>query len=163
MINPRRRGLYLSVVILIMLDTLRRMFCDTRPIDVAMLVIELLVLFVIAIEGIVSVVRWRAKRITTFRLRKFLTDGRDLYDNAPFVQASQHDALMWEQKVKNWEKDVRAFLVENAEFAVFVFDHAPLGIPTHVFVSNYIQHIHARFDGVLQTLLSIMEKPDVYF
>lgn len=49
-LTPRRRILFLLTTGLIMLDTLRRIFEGTRPIDTIMLIIELLVLLLIAYE-----------------------------------------------------------------------------------------------------------------
>ncbi|MGA2183830.1 MAG: hypothetical protein ABSH47_12435 [Bryobacteraceae bacterium] len=56
----------LLVVLLIMLDTLKRVFGDAKPIDVWMLVIELLVLLLILVEfvwsGIDRYRKWRASK-----------------------------------------------------------------------------------------------------
>jgi hypothetical protein len=160
----RRAGIYLGVVLVITADTFRHMFGDSRPIDIAMLVIEVLVLALIAVEGIVNLVRWRSRRSITLRLRSFLAEGQKLLDNPPPPQALEQEARVWEADVQDWTKAVHSFLDEKAKSAVTVFDHAPLGsqeLFTHV--SRRIEHPHLKLGGQLQTLLSIMEKPDVYF
>jgi hypothetical protein len=57
-VRKRRYALRVGVVLLIMLDTLRRSFLQHDAFDRAMFVVELLVLALIAIEGLIHVVHW---------------------------------------------------------------------------------------------------------
>jgi len=161
--KPKRAGIYLGAVLVITADTIRRIFGDSRPIDIAMLIIELLVLLLIAAEGVVNIFHWHSKRSTTSRLRQFLAQGQDLYDNPPPPQASEQEGHTWEAKVQDWTKTVYSFLSEKAKLAAPVFDHAPPVFQTFTHISIRIEQLYFQLDGRLKTLLSIMEKPNVYF
>lgn len=155
--------IYLSTKILVIGGTIRRIFSDTRPVDILMLVIELLVLLLIAGEVIVAVLHWRNKRSATARILVFLADGQRLHDTPPHRQATEEEANAWIGEVKNWMRAVQSFLTNQSKSAVVVFDHHSIGQRYSLRVSLHAENWFYELDARLKTLRSIMEKPDVYF
>ena len=100
---------------LIVCDTLRRIFSDSRPVDLLMLVIELLVLLLIAADLIAGVLHWHNKRSATARILVFLAEGQRLQDTPPRSQASDEEAKAWVEEVKNWILAVQSFLEKKCQ------------------------------------------------
>src|SRR5207248_1009268 len=107
-----RRVVYLATIALVMLDTLRRIFGDSRPVDLLMLVIEFLVLAIIAGELIYVVIRHFRKQRITKRLFLMFLEGQTLQDAAPVRTFGPNDPEVadWKKRVGSWVSDVTVFL-----------------------------------------------------
>lgn len=165
--RPRRVVLYIGAILVIMADTIRHLFGDSRPIDILMLVIEALVLAIIAYEAIKEIFSRRRIRAITSQLRFFLSQGQHLYNEPPAPQAKElHPvAMAWSANVQAWTDAVQKFLSKTSEPAAVVFNHLPIRSETHqgVHVPQHIEPTFIALDERLKTLRSIMEKPNVYF
>jgi len=135
----------------------------TRPIDLWMLVIELLVLLLIAGEGITGIIHWRRKNSATKHLLKMLCDGQQLHDSAPHRTASQDAVEAWNEEVDKWFVLVQDYLVKKSEAAVVVFCRCALSQRYSLRISERSTSRFYELDSRLKNLQSIMEKPDVYF
>ena len=139
------------------------LFGDARPIDIAILVVDVLVLALIRGEAAISFIRWRSKRAIISQLRTFLTTGQDLCDRPPSLPASEQDALAWQKRAQDWITVVRSFFEKKAKPALTVFNHSSFDPQMHTFVSHYIEATYLELCGKLKTLLTIIEKSDAYF
>jgi hypothetical protein len=86
----RERGLQIGAALLILCDTIRRMLEGTRPIDLWMLVIELLVLLLIAYEVGIGIFRSRQDKkraqqvqARSEKIREVITAGQKLQHDVP--------------------------------------------------------------------------------
>jgi hypothetical protein len=155
-----------------MIDTFRWMFLaetgpieQTRSIDWVMLVVEILVLAIIAAEGIYSVIRrFRVRRITK-RILAFIEEGQALQSKFPPGILKINDAIIaWKNSVQIWVDSVETFLkVECSRQAAATFLHyIPNQLWSDVISEGNIRP-YAELLMRLGNLQSIMENPDVYF
>jgi hypothetical protein len=164
--RTRRVAIYIGATLAIMADTIRHLFGDSRPIDILMLVIEVLVLVIIAYEAIKETCSRRRIRAITSQLRLFLIQGQKLYDSPPpSASTTAQDDNAWSGRVQAWTDSVQKFLNEKADSAAVVFNHLPIRNDTkpRAYVSHRIERVFIDLDERLKTLRSIMEKPNVYF
>ena len=113
----------LLVLVLIMLDTLRRIFADTRPIDTAMLIIELLVLALIAYEVADKLAhRWKLQRRKKMLLG-LLTEARELQRTAYTLREERDSssAVAWWKQVQLWEATTNGRLSGYSQQAATYF------------------------------------------
>ena len=161
-----KRPIRFLVVLLIMLDTLRRMFSDTRPVDVSMLVIELLVLLIIGIEGGIALVGWCRRRKKIAKVGEFMIRGQSIQSKAPVGQASQQNLTEWISLAEAWEKETNNYLSKYSAQATAAFlqdvSTAMMSV-SYNRVTPDIRVQFERFSTRLINLRSIMEKPEVYF
>jgi hypothetical protein len=150
-----------------MCDTIRRMLEGTRPIDLWMLVIELLVLLLIAYEVVVGVwskVRTSRRVATIFR---YMAQGQNLQANAPPAGTTDISIpTAWVESVKEWIQQTHNALTQYSPQAAASFIHDSGG--ASVQYNSVSGHSQARdWYRVLilriNNLRSIMEKPNVYF
>jgi hypothetical protein len=161
------RGRILLVLGLVMLDTLRRMLGDSRPIDQLMLGIEFLVLLLIAYEvwtGIKD--RWVEKRRKNLvekrigEMRNAIARGQALQLGTP--KSMNSAVAKWASDVDSWEKETSELLrlySAHAETAFLIdvpFDVHSLGSIGEPFR-------YGKLVGRLQNLRGIIEKSEVYF
>ena len=154
-------------MLLTMLDTLRRMFSDARPIDVWMLVIELLVLLLIAGEVGVVLSRWlkrKGKLTQTFNL---MSKGQQLENSVPPLGTADETAIRtWNESVKTWIGETNRFLVGCSQQASATFLHEEGGTLSSMRYHDVAKDAHDWYKTLiarLNNLRSVMEKPDVYF
>jgi hypothetical protein len=152
----------LLVVLLIMLDTLRRMFHDVRPIDWIMLVVEVLVLLLIAYE--IGHGMWRKfiLRRRTKLVLKFLWDGLALKHDACTVT---EDAVgTWKESVEAWTQATITGLQNHSIAAGLSFVHTPTRpAGSYGGVTRGANDTYGVLVARIDTLREIMEKADVYF
>jgi len=149
-------------VLLIMLDTLRRLFFGgAKPIDRTMLVIEVLVLGVIAYETISAIWRKRTVHKRLNALFALMEKGISLQQAPPDTDAAAHD---WAQAVDVWITETTQVLSKYSAQAVASFNHQgkPASI-SHAGISGIAHGHHAQLLIRLENLRAIMEKPDVYY
>jgi len=172
--TPRKGLLYVAVVLVIMLDTLRRIFVGSRPIDVVMLVVELLVLLLIAYEvgsGVWHKLKMRHRRSA---LLPYLEKGQKLLLGIPDQALEPHETVeRWMQEVESWTSETRNFLDEHSPNASFAFmstvrsgtvERAARRSDGTTFrvtgsLGDAYQHLQTKLDN----LRRIIEEPDVYF
>lgn len=168
----RRRILYLSIVLLIMLDTCRRMLlADTnltepiRLIDWVMLVVEILVLVIIAAEAVYGIVKhYRIRRITKIIL-VFIEEGQILQGKVPRDVFVADDTIVgWNNSAQIWMDSVETFLkVKCSRHAAATFRHY---IPNQQWSGVLLENNKKLYMDLLmrlENLQSILENPDVYF
>jgi hypothetical protein len=149
-----------------MLDTLRRMFEGSRPIDRVMLVIELLVLVLIAWEvGVGILERCEAKKRRKIveqrrnEMRDAMVEGQRLLQTVPKLM---EPIAKWASDVDAWERETQELLRSYSAQAetAFLIDTS--------FVPSTIGAIpdprrYGKLMMRLQNLRAIIEKPEVYF
>ena len=159
--TARARLLGLGVVLLIMLDTFRRIFSDSRPVDDVMLVIEFLVLVLIAIEFGRSFLSARRVKQRLSVLRGVLQDGMKLHDQPPRGVGVNQGVVDWQASVKEWIEHTHALLKSYSEHAAVAFlmsDTEQHGIYPNI--ADYQTYVLLR--SRLRNLRDIMANPAVY-
>src|SRR5438552_11687522 len=93
-LTPRRRVLYFSVVLLIMLDTLKR-FSESVAYSISIWVMEFLVLALIAYEVFIAIYRhWTVKKRLKVLFRA-MKKGQELEDATPFPSSPNDSISAW--------------------------------------------------------------------
>lgn len=163
---PRARwfALRIAVVLLIMLDTLRRMTEGIRPFDWVMLAVEVLVLVFVGGESITSFLHRRKVEKGKQALRGFINRGQALLNTLP---AGSADWPQWEQSALGLIEEVKKYLGKRSPDALEAFlaetdwEHA-----------DRIRRFHPVLDAKLLSqelskrvanLHSIVLSADVYF
>ena len=148
----RRRVLYASVVLLMMLDTLKR-FSDSTAYAISMWLMELLVLLLIAYEVVAAICRHRVVKRRLNTLFKSMEKGHKLEEDVP------HPG--WpSDRISTWIQETQALLKSYSAQAEIAFLHDP-----HVIPPNYplpVREYHLLVTR-LNNLRAIMENPEVYF
>src|SRR5438128_1380103 len=121
----RYLALRLAVVLVLVLDTLRRMFSGTRPVDYVMLVIEFLVLFIILWEAVAHAVHRSRIRRRTKVLGPLLTAGQELQRKGPSAirQGGDSGIKAWMAEVGRWVTDTEGLLSDYSSDAYASFTH----------------------------------------
>jgi len=160
----RRYRLWL--ILLIMLDTIRHLFADSRPVDIFMLVIEFLVLAIIGIESGIHFVGWLKRRGKVAKVNEFMVRGQSIQSSAPVGQASREKLAEWVSLAENWEKDVKIYLSKHSAQASAMFLQ---NVSTAMMSVSYnqvtpdIRVQFERFSTRLINLRAVMERPEIYF
>jgi hypothetical protein len=159
--RTRQYTFRIGIVLLIMLDTLRRSFLHHDAFDRAMLVVELLVLFLIGVEIAYHVVRHYVVRHRISVLYRCLSEGELLLIDAP-KSGTAEDIKPWCDKAENWEKETANTLGTYSVHAGIAFLHSDGSItPAREIIS--IARDDCRYlQQCINNLLGIIEKPDVY-
>jgi hypothetical protein len=145
-------------------------FDNTRPIDMWMLVIELLVLLIIAGEAVFGVVRSRRSRaknqrlvLKQQRLADFLTQARNLEIGVPQPGSPEEDHNRWAGEVAGWnDKIIRYLARECGEQASARF------LADRVLTINFgsvppgLQGWMRTLTGRRENLTAILDRSDVY-
>jgi hypothetical protein len=138
----------------------------TRPIDLWMLIIELLVLLLIAYEVVIGV--WSkvrtSRRVTT--IFQYMARGQDLQAHAPPAGTDVSIPAAWVASVQEWIQQTHDFLAQYSPQAAASFIHDSGGASVQYSgVSSYSQarDWYRTLVSRINNLRRIMEKPDVYF
>lgn len=151
-------------MLLIILDTLRRILGDAKPIDIWMLVIEILVLAIIGAEAGYAVVHGISRRHKLRTIYKLVADGRILQKDAPRGAANVEIIAAWEIAVNKWQTNTENQLKEySAQAEVAFLQETPIPSVPYGRVSWQIDKLFDSLNMRLANLRSIMEKPEVYF
>jgi len=144
-----------------MLDTMRRLFAGSRPVDILMLVIEFLVLALIAYEVGGAVLGKRRTRQRLMVIRGLLVKGQALQQRAPKGPGITDARRDRGKDVDLWERETSHVLDSYSSQAVasFMYDSGIVGT-VYPWVADS-KH-YAGLVLHLQNLKSIMEKPDIY-
>jgi len=161
--SERRRLLYLSTLVLVMLDTLRHAFSHgSRFLDISMWIMEFLVVILIAYEVGTTVWHKRKMRRRLARLFALLASGQNLQKAAPF----RHD----DAYTKNWIVDVGKWIREATESldgyshqAATAFSQVKKSHPHQPGINSVAGETYGDLLQYLENLRGIMEKPDVYY
>lgn len=152
---------------LVMLDTLRRMLGDSRPIDQLMLGIEFLVLLLIAYEvGMGIKDRWTEKRRKNLvekrvgEMRNAIVKGQAIQTAAP--KSMDASVAKWASDVDTWEIETRKLLQSYSAQAETAF---MIDVPfnPNSFGSIGEPFRYGKLVSRLQNLRGIIEKSEVYF
>lgn len=170
----RKRVLYIVAVVVIVLDTFRRIFVGSRPIDILMLVIELLVLMLIGFE--VGTALWHKLKMRRRRsaLLPYLERGQKLLSSTPEEPVVAYAGIEeWIQQVKSWTSDTRNFLDRYSSNASFAFMStvrsgtvqraARRPDDTPFLVSGRLGDAYQLLQSKLDNLRRIVAQPEAYF
>jgi hypothetical protein len=131
---PRLRLLRTLVVFLAICDTIRRME-GARPIDLWMLVIELLVLALIAYEVIVGILRNRGDKKRTHnirarseKIREMMMEGQELQQEVPRFGTGPMEIAKWANAEKEWHEATKELLASYSAQAGAAFLHDTSGV-----------------------------------
>ena len=135
---------------------------DIRPFDWVMLIVELLMLILIAVEVLPLIY----SRLQANRRRKvlfgLLTRGQQILNQAPstFDAAPVHG---WGQRVDAWTVEVANVLKTYSENAVASFNHqSQIGMPHHQIATGAWPH-YDKITSRAENLHNIIEKPEIYY
>lgn len=135
---------------------------ETRPIDWWLLVIEVLVLAIIAIEFFRIVLRERKTHKRLKKLYALMSKGQDLRDAVP-----SNDQV---EMITAWERSVRAWIAETSDAltgyspqAAAAFDHGSAKSGSFRHVHGALQDTYAILLKHIDNLRNVMEKPEVYY
>jgi hypothetical protein len=166
-ISSRGLAIRFCLVAMIMCDTIRRMVEGTRPIDWILLVIEIAVLAVIAIEYGERKYKEtrRGKRLAAILVQ--LSKGQEIQSQAPPAGTTDESiATAWIERVEAWNADTLKLLAGYSSQAATAFVHESggpsltyRGVTGTAQARNWYSGLQSR----LNNLQSIMEKPEVYF
>jgi len=145
-----------------MLDALRRLFVvGSRPIDIAMLVIEVFVLLLIGGEQLMhGLHNFRIhRRVKVLRMR--LAEGQVLRRDV--LKHGEQGIGDWKIVAEKWIKDTTDTLEGYSGAAFASFLHAS-GNPTaaSLLVPRQARDTYQSLQECLNNLLGIIEKPEVY-
>jgi len=155
----RRRVLYVSVVLLMMLDTLKR-FSDSTAYAISMWLMELLVLLLIAYEVMAAIWRHQVVKRRLHTLLKSMEKGHKLEEDTPHPGWPSERISPWKDSVNAWIQETQLLLKSYSAQAEIAFLHDP-----HVIQPNYrlpVREYHLLVTR-LNNLRGIMERPEVYF
>jgi hypothetical protein len=162
MMSPRRRVLYLSVVLLIMLETLKR-FSDSTAYSISMWIMEFFVLLLIGYEVGSGILYSRKKRERIAGIFGLMSAGYALQRRSPNRNADQSTIDEWISSVNDWIKGTSELLhgySAQAEAAFLLGTRHDASYPGVAFAAEqYFGLLITRLDN----LQGIMEKPEVYF
>jgi len=165
--RKRHYPLRLGVLVLIMLDTFRRSFLEHDAFDQAMFVFELLVLVLIAFEGLVHL--WshakrasRIRRLRPYQMRGFalLEEYQSKYRN----DTTSDGKVEWLTNVDAWEHSTVVRLQKYSADAAHAFMRDSSGVVAK-WGGNPNQSVHGKY-AWLQTYLNnlheIIQNADAY-
>jgi hypothetical protein len=148
-----------------MLDTIRRMFADNRPIDNVMLVVELLVLLLIAYEVWIGILERRKerKRKNDVRekvsaLRNAMFEGQKIQHSWPKIGGSRAEC---EAALNSWFEQTTKLLRSYSAHAETAF-LCEVPEPPNKYGSIEAVFHYSRLMQRITNLQGIIEKPDVY-
>jgi hypothetical protein len=153
--------LFRLVLILILLDTIQRLFGDTRPIDWLMLIVEVLVLILIAYEVAKPMIRrFRVRRRIAVVLG-CVSEGMQLKQEASRLTVPDLDR--WKDSIQTWsntafEKVNRMSPQAGDRFA----NVTSLRASSYLGIIPEAQDIYALLIYRLEVLRAIAGEPDVY-
>lgn len=171
----RHRLLQMAVVLLVMLDTLRRMFADSPLINFLMLLTEVLVLGFVAYEVVQAWLHRKGLRRFVKEVTGWIESGERLQENVPVNESGLHldfeKVTKWEKDTEKWIFDVERFLSRCSTEAMHAFRLTvysdgerrvlrPDGqfVPVTGELGNKYQLLGAR----LENLRRITESADIY-
>ena len=157
--TPRRQVLNLCVVLLIMIDTLKR-FSDSTAYSVSMWVMEFLVLSLIAYEVFTAISRDRKIRNRLEVLFEAMNKGQELQRRPPSVHEPSLIVSEWKTSANSWIENTQTLLRSYSPQAEASFLHDPHTIPPNYPAPWPEYHLLVVR---LNNLRGIMEKPEVYF
>lgn len=149
-----------------MLDTIRRLFAGSRPVDILMLVIEFLVLGLIAYEVLGKVRKDQRIKKRLIAMRGAMANGHSLQEAIPRGTGITDAAREWGKSVDLWVEETGRLLETYSPQAVVAFVHDPGELSKSVLAGGGPIADPRRYTLLvrrLNNLKDIMEKPDVYF
>jgi hypothetical protein len=140
-------------------------FQGTRPIDILMLVVEVLVVLLIFGEMAVHANRYLRHRRRSRKLLIQLLEGQKLQAEPPGTSADSPLVVPWRTATKEWADETNALLLKYSQAASAAFLHDVGGADASFgfgHVNSSAQPDYIRLQGRLNNLRSILENPDVY-
>lgn len=140
-----------------------RVLAQSQPIDVAILVIEVVLLLVLAYQQFTRIVYKRRLNKQLSKLFYALAEGQELQAIAPdTIDENSANLGKWKRAVRNWMDVTRKILEGCSGNAVISFMHDPVLTLTHagrMSARSEYESLIAR----LNNLRCIMEHIDAYF
>jgi len=163
----RRRALYLSTtVVLIMLDTLRRLFArNSWFFAISIWTMQFLVLVFVVRDSVARALRKRKIRTRSDKLLALMSRGQDLQRAAPSVNKEHERVEGWSASVDAWTKETLSSLGSSCSpKAVAVFAQAAtLRRTEYHYVNQSVWGVYDLLVQHIDSLRGIIEKPDVYY
>ena len=148
-----------------MLETLRRIFADSKPLDVIMFVMEFLVLLLIAYEVADHVLAKRSerkrKKLIEGRvaiLRDAMAKGQKIQHSWPKIGGSRAEC---EDAVSKWCEQTGLLLKSYSAHAETAFLHEVPESPNR-YGSIEAVFCYSKLVQRMSNLQGIIEKPDIY-
>ena len=145
-----------------MLDTLRRLFTEPRPIDWAMLVIELLVLALIAIEVIPEQINKGKLRKREAVLANLVAVAYSLQQSVPMPTHEQTVKDDWTKAVHRWEFDTGQYLKNSCSVLAYGAFHQDLMMQLPIPTTVADPHAYRLLMERMENLRRIVESPEAY-
>lgn len=164
--RKRSYALRVGFVLLIMLSTLRRSFLQHDAFDRAMFVVELLVLALIAIEGIIHVVHWIKFHWRLRRVRPYRVSGLVLQDEFRVKFRSGDnvtEAIDWMRRVDDWTDATSEKLKRCSSDAAIAFRRDSGGVIRTYGNQSSPQATYMWLEARLNNLNQIIENAHSYF
>jgi len=133
-----------------------------RAFDWVLLLVEVLVLALIAIEVAPAIAHKMKAKKRQRVLFSLLTRGQGILNHAPslFDQAPVH---YWGQSVDAWSAEVTDVLKGYSQHAVASFNHqSQVGRPYHHIATDALKH-YGKLTVRIGNLRNIIEKPEIYY
>ena len=157
----------MAILLAVIADTFRRIFQGTRPIDYVMLIVEVFVLLIIALEGIAHAVHRLRVRRRVKRLRPFQATGLALQDEFRLRFRSSNDAtgeaVEWIDRIDKWTAATSEHIKRYSLEATAAFLRDSGGVIMKYGNQNSIFATYERLESRLNNLHGIIETADLYF
>ena len=168
-----RRRWFRRAAAVFMIDIVRRLFSDARPIDILILVVDFLVLAVILYFEGGEKLHKRKMRRQVLALASFMERGRKLQASTPDPVVASDAIDEWIEQVKLWGSETQDFLSSRSMRASSAFTHivnvtavdrevrSSDGRMFHV--AGYFGDAYQLLQLKLDNLHKIMVNPEAYF
>ena len=120
--KDKYRALSRGAVALIMLDTFRRIFSEARPIDILMLVVELLVLLLIAVEVLPSIMHSFIQRRRRKKLFSLMSMAETLFRTVPRPTDDRTVQETWVREARQWMEEATSFFRTYPKYTYEFFE-----------------------------------------
>lgn len=120
----RWRALRLAILPLLMWNALRIMFCDVRPVDWLLVIIEVLVLVIIGAEAVIDFIHWVRRRNERQTLNRLVDRAEELRNSIPRQTDDDAAKLAWAQGTRDWTIEARSFFRGYSSYTRRFFDYS---------------------------------------
>jgi len=150
---------------LIVLETIRRLYGQAAQSPILTFTVELLVLLLIAYELFSDRFHRRKIRRRSKRILCCFIAGTELKTTVPGRHAAEEDVILWRQRAGQWSAATNAQLAKYSaqSSAAFLRTHAHEAGQHFFYVANSAQMDYFTLREQLENLHAIIERPEVYF
>lgn len=161
--SARSRLLLGSTVLLIMLDTLRRLFAPNSEFLALSIWIAQMIVLVAVIGGVVrGALRRRKLKTRLAKLFSLLARSHNLQQNVPMGNdPSVIDR--WSDDVRTWVEETIQYLDGYSHQAALSFQHTQKSSSAQQGVPAVVGERYGNLVQYIENLRGVMEKPEVYY